>query len=160
MEVLRVLSRRDKKLKLKYASLMTGVIVSSILAGAAIAVLAFHSHPGCGFQLAAEAVLVVAGGALLAIAVALGCITGCISIARLRTVCQRCSDTVRLILAKCFPDCFDGSSEDPSDSKLADVIKNAIDTLNMKEDIWQNPVALEVIKESAQNQLEHLQKLI
>jgi hypothetical protein len=38
------------------------------------------------------------------------------------------------------------------------VIKNAIDTLNIKDDIWKNPVALEVIKDSAQNELKHLQQ--
>jgi hypothetical protein len=158
MEVLRVLSRQDGNLRLKYASLMTGTIVSSALAGAAIGVLAFHAHPGCGFQLAAEVAIAVAGGALLAIAIALGCLSGCITIARLRTVYQRCSDSVRLMLAKCFPDCFNGSAKDPSDSDLAMVIKNAIDTLNIKDDIWKNPVALEVIKDSAQNQLKHLQQ--
>ena len=159
MEVLRVISRHNNKLRTKYAAFMSGAIISSILAGAAVTLLAFHSHPGCAFAIAGEVMLGVAGGALIAVAIALGCISGCISIARLRAVYRRCSDSVRLILAKCFPDCFDGSSKNPSDSDLATVIKNAIDTLSIKEDMWQNPDALEVMKDSIQNQLNDLQSL-
>ena len=82
MELLRVLSRRDANLKSKYAAFLSGAVVSSVLAGAAVVVLVFHAHPGCVFQLVAQAVGLVAGGALVAIAIAFGCITGCISTAR------------------------------------------------------------------------------
>jgi hypothetical protein len=159
MEVLRVLSRKDKNLKRKYARLLGGAVLCSILSGAAIVVLVAHFHPGCPFQLAVEAVIIVAGGALLAIAIAVGCITGCMSLARLRVVYRTCSDSVRLILNRCFPDCFDGSSKDPSDSDLANVIQKAVDTLNITEDIWQNRPALEMLKRSAQSQRDHLRSL-
>jgi hypothetical protein len=158
IELLEVLSRRDANLKKKYAAFLTGAVVSSILAGAAVVVLAFHSHPGCAFQLAAEAVALVAGGSLIAIAIAFGFITGCISTARLRSVYQKCSDSVRLILVKFFPDCFNNSSKDPSNSDLATVIKDGIDTLNIKEDMWQNSIALASIKRAAENQLRNLQE--
>ncbi|CAF0860339.1 unnamed protein product [Didymodactylos carnosus] len=155
MEVLRVLSRQDKNLGRKYAGLLAGAVVSSILCGAAVVVLIAHAHPGCCLQLATEAVLAVSVGALIAIAIALGCIAGCISIARLRIVYRKCSDSVRLILVKWFPHCFDGSSKDPSDSELANVIEQSINTLNIKQDIWRNRTALEMLKRWAKNQRDH-----
>ncbi|CAF0981639.1 unnamed protein product [Adineta ricciae] len=156
LELLGVLSRQDAKLGKKYAGLLTGAVLSSCLCGAAIVVLIAHYHPGCCFQLAAEAVLVVAGGALLAIAVAVGCITGCVTVARLRTVYSKCSDSVRLMLVSCFPCCFDGSTKDPNEAELASIIEKAINTLNIKEDTWFNRPALEMLKGSAETERDHL----
>lgn len=159
LEVLQVLSRRDKILRRKYAGFVTGAVLSSLLVGATVALIIAHCHPGCIFHLAVELLVLVAGGAIIALLIAVGCIRGSVVMTRLRAIYRKCSDSVRLMLVKYFPDYFDGVSKDPLKSDLATVIKNSIDTLNIKEDLWVNQVALEMIKRSAERQLQHLREL-
>ncbi|CAF1361517.1 unnamed protein product [Adineta ricciae] len=134
--------KSDAKLGKKYARFLTGAVLSSCLCGTVI--------------LAAEVVFVVAGGALLAIAVAVGCITDVCQWQRLRTVYSQCSDSVRLMLVSCFPSCFDGATKDPTEAELASIIEKAVNTLNIKEDTWFNHPALQMLKGSGEVERDHL----
>jgi hypothetical protein len=159
IEVLQVLSRNNPQMEIKYSGVMTGAIVSSILVGVIVGVIIVRCHPSCLLQLGGKNTLVVAIAPLLGIVCATTCVIGTLMSTNLRTVYRKWLDSVPAILAKFFPNYIDSGINGTSESDVAMVIKNSIDKLNIDEDIWHNPEALEMIKQSIQNQLAHLQEL-
>jgi hypothetical protein len=135
-----------------------GTTVSALLAGTAIGFLIAHCHPGCVLELAAEAVFLVSFGALAAIAIGIGCLTGVISMSTVRKINEKSSDSIRLIINKIFGHLSNGSDRIPTSSELALMIENNICMLKITEDIWQNRVVLESIRRSVDTELKRLQE--
>jgi hypothetical protein len=159
MKVLEILSQNDQEMKTKYAGVLTGTVASSVLVGIAVGLIIIHCHPGGFLQLGFENILANAIAPLLAIVLATGCVIGKITSIDLRTAHRKGLDFARSILAKHFPNYIDSPINDSSQLEVAMVIKKSIDTLHINEAIWQNREALEMIKNSIQNQLKDLHQL-
>jgi hypothetical protein len=158
IQMLEILSRNDKSFKRKYWGYLGGTTMATLLTGTAVGVLIAHCHPGCVLQLAAEAVLFVSLGALAAIAIGIGCLTGVIDMNTVWQTNQRCSDSIRLIINKKFGQFINSSGEVPSESQLTAVLKENLNQLKIAEDIWDKPIVLESFRRSVETGLNKLQE--
>jgi hypothetical protein len=136
-----------------------GTSLAVLLTGVAVGVLIAHCHPLCVLQLAAEAVVLTALGALAAIALVIGCVNGVVDMNTIWKTNQNCSDSIRLIINKTFGKLSTKSGETPSSSELTSVIQDSLETLKITPDMWSQRVVLESFKRSVQRELEGLQKI-
>ena len=157
IEVLRVLSRNNPEMEIKYAAFMTGTVVSSVLAGVTIGIIIVHYRSSSLLPSEYENIPGAAIGLLLAVVGATGYIIGKLMATNARSVYQKGIDFARYILLKYFPNNNNiNSTNYTSEPEIAKMIKNSIDTLNINEDLWQNHEALDIIKQSIQRQLQCL----
>jgi hypothetical protein len=156
IEVLQILSRNNPEIETKYSGILVGTVLPSVLAGLAIGATIAYRHPDYFLRMGSQNISALAR--LLAIVGGTTYVIGKITSTNLRNVYQNWREFVRSFLGKYLPNYIDSVTTGASEPDVVMVIKSSIDKLNIDENVWHNHEALEMIKESIQSQLDHLEK--
>ncbi|CAF1324708.1 unnamed protein product [Rotaria sp. Silwood1] len=132
-------------------------VLSSSLAGLAIGATIIYRHPDYFLRVAQANMPGL--DRLLAIVCTTTYVIGKITSTNFHAVYRNWRDYVRSIMVKYLPNYIDSSITDTSETDIVTVIKSSIYKIDIYENVWHKPEELNMIKESIQSQLEHLEKL-
>ncbi|CAF4232973.1 unnamed protein product [Rotaria magnacalcarata] len=156
-EVLQILSDNNPEIETKYSGVLASTVLSSSLAGLAIGATIIYRHPDYFLRVAQANMPGL--DRLLAIVCTTTYVIGKITSTNFHAVYRNWRDYVRSIMVKYLPNYIDSSITDTSETDIVTVIKSSIYKIDIYENVWHKPEELNMIKESIQSQLEHLEKL-
>jgi len=158
--VLNVLIADNIALQQKYRLYLVGGVLSTVIVGGSVIALVVHlyrSAVSCTcFACTPFGLGCIIGGICLTTAVSLALFCGCISTERVRKIYEKCTRDIQLAMIKAFPNLFNNSNKPVTAAELEKVLSDAINILQINDQIWSDDETLESLDRLASKNLNFL----
>jgi len=162
LHVLNVLIADNKALQQKYRLYLAGGVLGTVIVGGSVIALGIHLRRAAAscpcFACSPVGLGCIIGGICLTAALTLTLFRGCNSTERVSKIHEKCTQETQLFLITAFPKFFNDSNKPVTAEELEKVLSDAINILQVNDEIWSEDETLESLDRLADANLNYLRR--